>query len=51
VQRPSELAAHTANERRKAEGVNKAFTEEELNLYLDALPPNDTRFQPPPPPR
>jgi type II secretory pathway component GspD/PulD (secretin) len=51
VQRPSELAAHTANERRKAETVNKAFTEEELNRYLDKIPEKVAPAEPPPPPK
>jgi general secretion pathway protein D len=51
VQRPSELAAHTANERRKAETVNKAFTEEELNRYLDKIPEKVAPADPPQPPK
>jgi len=49
VKRPSDLIAHTANERRKAQAVKKAFTEEELNEYLDKLPVADdpTRSEPP----
>lgn len=35
VNRPSDLAAQTASERKKAQGVNKAFSEDELNRYLD----------------
>lgn len=38
VNRPTELAAHTASERMKAEGTHKAFSEAELNRYLDNLP-------------
>jgi len=38
VNRPTELAAHTASERTKAEMSRKAFGEGELNQYLDNLP-------------
>ncbi len=41
VKRPSELAAHTASERTKAEISRKAFSEQELNRYLDSLPAKD----------
>jgi general secretion pathway protein D len=41
VKQPSELLAHTANERRKAEAVKKAFTEEEIKQYLDKVPMAD----------
>jgi len=49
VKRPSDLIAHTANERRKAQAVKKAFTEEEIDEYLDKLPVADdpTRSAPP----
>ena len=35
---PTQLAAVTALERSKAELVPKAFTEQELNRYIDDLP-------------
>jgi general secretion pathway protein D len=38
VNRPTELAMHTASERMKAEASRKAFSEEELNRYLDQVP-------------
>jgi general secretion pathway protein D len=47
VNRPTELAAHTANEVRKAESANKAFSEKELNRFLDK--PTGPQFQDPPP--
>jgi len=51
VKRPSDLLAHTVNERRKAEAANKAFTEDEFNRYLNDTPAADTRFKPLPPPQ
>ena len=45
VKRPSDLLAHTANERQKLEAVKKAFTEEEINRYLEKGPAKDN---PPP---
>jgi general secretion pathway protein D len=49
VKRPSDLIAHTANERKKAEAVKKAFTEEELDQYLNSLPmADDPTHQRPP---
>lgn len=41
VKRPSDLISHTANERKKAEAVKKAFTEKELDQYLNSLPMAD----------
>jgi general secretion pathway protein D len=38
VKKPSDLAAITASERAKAKESNKAFSEEDLNRYLDNLP-------------
>lgn len=38
VKQPSDLAALTANERSKTKVTSKAFSEEELNRYLDNLP-------------
>ena len=38
VMAPTQLAAVTAVERSKAELVPKAFTEQELNRYIDDLP-------------
>ncbi len=35
VNRPSDLAAQTTSERKKAQGMNKAFSEDELHRYLD----------------
>ena len=48
VKRPSELLAHTANERKKAESVKSSFSEEEINLYLNGKPGVGTPSQPPP---
>ncbi len=41
VKEPSQLAGLTANEREKAVLAPKAFSEEELNRYLDTLPVKD----------
>ncbi|MCL4785320.1 MAG: hypothetical protein KJ070_00800 [Verrucomicrobia bacterium] len=49
VQRPSDLLAHTANERRKAKAINKAFPEEDINRYLNNAPPADGVFRELPP--
>jgi general secretion pathway protein D len=35
ISRPSDLAAHTANEMKKAENANKAFSGKELERFLD----------------
>ncbi|HEY9172893.1 MAG TPA: hypothetical protein VI136_11460 [Verrucomicrobiae bacterium] len=48
VKRPSELAAHTANERSKAAGTQKAFSKDELNRYLNE--PMEPQFKEVPPP-
>jgi general secretion pathway protein D len=50
VKRPTELARHTTNERTKAEISRKAFTEEDINRFLDNMPPQEdpNRFLPPP---
>jgi len=45
VKRPSDLLAHTANERRKAETVKKAFTEEEIKRFF----PSESPESAPPP--
>src|SRR5947207_1007493 len=45
VYEPSQLAGLSATERGRAEMAPKAFTEEELNRYLDGLPVKDS--QPP----
>ena len=42
VRKPSDLAALTAIERGKNKIVPKAFTEEDLNRYLDNLPAAET---------
>lgn len=42
VKRPSDLVAVTSDERAKARIVPKAFTEEDLNQYLDNLPTVET---------
>jgi len=41
VYEPSQLAGLSATERGNAEMAPKAFSEEELNRYLDALPPKE----------
>lgn len=51
VKRPSELAAHTASERTKAEITRKAFSEEELNRYLNSLPAKEDTSRTPPSPQ
>jgi hypothetical protein len=38
VKHPAELAAHTDHETRNATETHKAFTEDELNRYLDKIP-------------
>ena len=42
VYQPSQLAALSASERGRAEMAPKAFSEQELNRYLDALPDKDS---------
>jgi general secretion pathway protein D len=49
VQRPSDLLAHTANERRKAQAIHKAFPEEDVNRYLNHAPPAGETFRELPP--
>lgn len=41
VKKPSDLAALTSSERGKTQITPKAFTEQDLNRYLDNLPPAD----------
>jgi general secretion pathway protein D len=41
VKQPTQLAAMTANERANSQIVPKAFSEEELNRFLDGLPQKD----------
>lgn len=50
VNHPSELAAHTASERSKAVNSRKAFSEDEVNRFLDNIPPAEEKSSPPPPP-
>lgn len=56
INRPTEMAAHTDNERSKAVISRKAFTEEDLNRFLDTVPeardpaPVPPTFSPVPPP-
>jgi general secretion pathway protein D len=47
ISRPSDLAAHTANEMKKAENANKAFSGKELERFLDQ--PSGPQFQDLPP--
>jgi type II secretory pathway component GspD/PulD (secretin) len=49
VGRPSELAAYTDSERTRAQMSRKAFSEAELNRFLDKLPSGE--FEPVPAPK
>ncbi|MCU0783552.1 MAG: hypothetical protein MUF81_05790 [Verrucomicrobia bacterium] len=48
VNRPTELAANTESERAKAVNSRKAFTEDELNRFLDQTPSAETKPATPP---
>jgi general secretion pathway protein D len=48
VNRPTELAANTASERAKAVNSRKAFSEDELNRFLDTVPSAEPKPATPP---